>query len=384
MGQKLFTSESVTSGHPDKLADQISDAFLDAILKQDEHAKVAVEIFICKNLVVIGGEINTSAQINPEQIVRQKLLEIGFEADECGINGHTCRVQNELNVQSPDIANLVIREDGEIGAGDQGHVFGYATAETETFLPITLYYSHKLAKRLEEVRKSNELNYLLPDGKTQVTFIYDETGSPVGIDTIIISTQHRENVELEQLRLDIQKFVIAPIIPKKYLSEKTKIYINHCGKFVIGGPLGDTGLTGRKIIVDTYGGYCAHGGGAFSGKDASKVDRSAAYMARYIAKNIVAAKLAQKCQIQISYGIGIVEPISVGLELYGTEVVAADLILECINQELDLSPAGIIKQLDLTKPIYTKTATYGHFGQDNETFSWEKLDLVPKFAQLLS
>ncbi len=378
--KNLFTSESVTEGHPDKIADQISDAILDAILKEDPDARVACETFVTTGLVVIGGEISTKANVDYREVARAKIREIGYTRAKYGFDADTCSVLISLDVQSPDISQGVDLENGSIGAGDQGIMFGYATDETEEFMPITIFYAHKLAKRLAKVRKEGILDYLRPDGKTQITFEFDQNNQPLRVDTVVVSTQHSENVSQEQIHKDIIEHVVKNVVEEKYLDEETKYLINPTGKFIIGGPMGDAGLTGRKIIIDTYGGVACHGGGAFSGKDYTKVDRSAAYAARYIAKNIVASKIAKKCQIQLSYAIGVEQPISISVDTYGTSKVSNEKIIEKIYENFDLSPMGIIKMLDLKKPIYSKTSTYGHFGK--EDLSWEKLDKVEVFKGL--
>ncbi len=378
--KNLFTSESVTEGHPDKIADQISDAILDAILKEDPDARVACETFVTTGLVVIGGEISTKANVDYREVAREKIREIGYTRAKYGFDADTCSVLISLDVQSPDISQGVDQKDGIIGAGDQGIMFGFASDETEEYMPITIYYAHKLAKRLADVRKEGILSYLRPDGKTQITFEFDENNKPLRVDTIVISTQHSEDVTQEQIHKDIINHVIKNVVEKKYLDENTKYLINPTGKFIIGGPMGDAGLTGRKIIIDTYGGVACHGGGAFSGKDYTKVDRSAAYAARYIAKNIVASKIANKCQIQLSYAIGVEQPISISIDTYQTGKVSDEKIIQAIYENFDLSPMGIIKMLDLKKPIYSKTSTYGHFGK--AFLNWEKLDKISIFEKL--
>ncbi len=378
--KNLFTSESVTEGHPDKIADQISDAILDAILKEDPDARVACETFVTTGLVVIGGEISTKANVDYREVARAKIREIGYTRAKYGFDADTCSVLISLDVQSPDISQGVDLENGSIGAGDQGIMFGYATDETEEFMPITIYYAHKLAKRLAYVRKEGILEYLRPDGKTQITFEFDENNNPLRVDTVVVSTQHSENVSQEQIHKDIIEHVVKNVVEEKFLDEDTKYLINPTGKFIIGGPMGDAGLTGRKIIIDTYGGVACHGGGAFSGKDYTKVDRSAAYAARYIAKNIVASKIAKKCQIQLSYAIGVEQPISISIDTYGTSTFSDEKIIETIYEHFDLSPMGIIKMLDLKKPIYSQTSTYGHFGKKD--LSWEKLDKVDVFKNI--
>lgn len=363
----LITSESVTIGHPDKMCDLISDSILTEYLKQDKDARVACEVMATSKKVIVSGEITSNARVDIERIVRDIIINIGYDNDDIGYNGHTIPIDILLNTQSPDISIGVNKE--EIGAGDQGIMFGYATNETDSFMPITLYYANLLAQELEKVRKEGIIPYLRPDGKTQVTFMMDDNGVPLYIDTIVISSQHDE-IDINKLRNDIKKYVIDKIIPKIYLTNDTKIYINPTGRFVIGGPEGDSGLTGRKIIVDTYGGYAPHGGGAFSGKDPTKVDRSAAYMMRKIAKDIVKQGLAEKCQIQVAYAIGVAKPVSICVETYGTNKVSNEEILEKILKEYDMTPKGIIETLKLRMPIYKYTTNYGHFGKEN--LSWEK------------
>lgn len=378
MMKKLFTSESVTEGHPDKLCDYISDSILDAYLEKDENARVACETVAGKEKIFITGEITSKAQIDIEKVVRNTIKEIGYDNKYIDIDYKTCKIDINISKQSEDIAlgvdkSLESKQGQDIiseGAGDQGIIFGFACDETKELMPLPITLAHKLAERLSEVRKQKIIDYLRPDGKVQVTVEY-ENDKPIRIDTIIISTQHKENIDLETLKKDIINKVMKQVISEKLLDEKTKYYINPTGRFVIGGPLGDSGLTGRKIIVDTYGGYARHGGGAFSGKDATKVDRSAAYMARFIAKNIVANKLAKKCEIQISYSIGVAKPVAIYVDTFGTNTIPEEKIVEKIYNTFDLTPTGIIKYLDLKKPIYRKTTNYGHFGK--EDLNWEKI-----------
>ena len=381
--RKLFTSESVTEGHPDKLCDYISDSVLDACLSQDENSRVACETVAGKGEVVITGEITSNADIDIEQIARNAIKEIGYDNKDTDIDYKTCKVHINICKQSPDIALGVNKslEDkaGESvaseGAGDQGIMFGYACDETDAYMPLPIYLAHKIAKRLTDVRKQNILHYLRPDGKTQVTVEY-ENDIPVRVDTVVVSTQHTEDVDLNILRKDIIERVIKEVVPESLLDENTKYYINPTGRFVIGGPLGDSGLTGRKIIVDTYGGYSRHGGGAFSGKDSTKVDRSAAYMARFIAKNIVANGYAKKCEIQFSYAIGVAKPVSIYVDTFGTGKLSDEKLTEIVRENFDLRPAGIIKMLDLRRPLYKQTAAYGHFGRNDLDLPWEKVDRV--------
>ncbi len=373
----IFTSESVTEGHPDKIADQISDAILDAMIEEDPDSRVACETLITTGLVVISAEITTKSQVDIRQIARDTIAEIGYTDSEMGFDAETCSVLLTIDRQSPDIALGVDKK----GAGDQGLMFGYACDETEELMPSPILYAHNLVKRLSEVRKDGTLPFLRPDGKSQVTFRY-ENGEPVGVDAVVISSQHSKEVSREDLIEGIRESVINPCIGT-LVSEKTKIHINPTGNFVIGGPMGDTGLTGRKIIVDTYGGWSRHGGGAFSGKDPSKVDRSAAYMARYVAKNIVAASLASRCEVQIAYAIGVAEPVSVMIDAFGTAAVPEERISEAVREIFDLTPEGIISHLGLRKPIYRKTASYGHFGRNEETFSWEKTDRTAELKKAL-
>lgn len=377
--RKLFTSESVTEGHPDKLCDYISDSVLDACLEQDKNSRVACETVAGKGKIIVTGEITTNANINVEEIVRNAIKEIGYDNSETDIDYKTCEILVNLSKQSPDIAlgvdkSLEDKEGEDVeseGAGDQGLMFGYATDETEDYMPMPIYLAHKLARKLTEVRKNNKIPYLRPDGKVQVTIEYDENDNPVRVDTVVVSTQHTADTDLEQLKKDIKEKVIFEIIPENLLDEKTKFYINPTGRFVIGGPLGDSGLTGRKIIVDTYGGYARHGGGAFSGKDPTKVDRSASYMARYIAKNVVANKYAKRCEIQLAYAIGVAKPVSILVNTFGTGTISEEEIEEKIQKTFDLTPSGIIKTLDLRRPIFRQTTNYGHFGKSN--LPWEKI-----------
>lgn len=378
----IFTSESVTEGHPDKIADQISDAILDAMIEQDPKSRVACETLITTGLVVISAEITTKSQVDIRQVARDTIKEIGYTDSAMGFDAETCSVVLTIDKQSPNIALGVDKKgDGNQGAGDQGLMFGYACDETEEFMPSPILYAHKLAKRLSEVRKNGTLPFLRPDGKSQVTFRY-ENGKPVGVDAVVISSQHSEDVSPEDLVEGIRENVINHCIGD-LLSKNTKIHINPTGKFVIGGPMGDTGLTGRKIIVDTYGGWSRHGGGAFSGKDPSKVDRSAAYMARYVAKNIVAASLASRCEVQLAYAIGVAEPVSVMIDAFGTATVPEEKISEAVREVFDLTPEGIISRLELLRPIYKKTASYGHFGRNEETFSWERTDRTAELKKAL-
>ena len=366
----LFTSESVTEGHPDKIADQISDAILDACLAQDPMSRVACETLTCTGLVVIAGEITTKAYVDFQGLVRSTVAEIGYVHSDYGFDANTCAVISTINKQSPDIAQGV--DTG--GAGDQGMMFGYATNETPELMPLPISLAHKLSSKLTEVRKNGLMPYLRPDGKSQVTVEYAEVGKPSRIDAVVISTQHDEDVTNDQLRAEIEKNVIRAVIPAELLDANTKFHINPTGRFVIGGPMGDSGLTGRKIIVDTYGGMGRHGGGAFSGKDSTKVDRSAAYMARYVAKNIVAAGLAERCEVQLAYAIGVAEPVSVLVDTFGTGTVDADRLEELVRANFQLTPKGIIESLDLRRPIFKQTAAYGHFGRMGDDFTWEKTD----------
>ena len=371
----LFTSESVSEGHPDKMCDQISDAILDAYLTQDPNARVACETLIKTGMVVVAGEITADAHVEIEGIVRDVVRDIGFTSSEMGFDADSCAVLNALGKQSPDIA-MGVDETGEHeqGAGDQGLMFGYATNETEVLMPAPITYSHRLVARQAEVRKSGILPWLRPDAKSQLSFHYDETGKPVGVDAIVLSTQHDPDISQEALKEAVMDEIIKPVIPAEWLNSNTKIYINPTGQFIIGGPLGDAGLTGRKIIVDTYGGMARHGGGAFSGKDPSKVDRSAAYAARYVAKNIVAAGLAERCELQVSYAIGVAEPTSISIDTFNTGTIPDTRIVELVREHFELRPKGLIEMLDLKRPIYRPTASYGHFGREQEDFSWEKTD----------
>lgn len=371
----LFTSESVSEGHPDKMCDQISDAILDAYLAQDPNARVACETLIKTGMVVVAGEITADAHVEIEGIVRDVVRDIGFTSSEMGFDADSCAVLNALGKQSPDIAMGVDETgDHEQGAGDQGLMFGYATNETEVLMPAPITYSHRLVARQAEVRKSGILPWLRPDAKSQLSFHYDETGKPVGVDAIVLSTQHDPDISQEALKEAVMDEIIKPVIPAEWLTSNTKIYINPTGQFIIGGPLGDAGLTGRKIIVDTYGGMARHGGGAFSGKDPSKVDRSAAYAARYVAKNIVAAGLAERCELQVSYAIGVAEPTSISIDTFNTGTIPDTRIVELVREHFELRPKGLIEMLDLKRPIYRPTASYGHFGREHEDFSWEKTD----------
>ena len=388
MERRLFTSESVTEGHPDKICDAISDSILDALLEKDPMSRVACETAITTGLVLVMGEITTKAYVDIQKLVRETVREIGYDRAKYGFDCDTCGVIVSLDEQSADIAmgvdmaleakekKMSDEEIEAIGAGDQGMMFGFATNETEEYMPYAIAMAHKLARRLTEVRKDGTLKYLRPDGKTQVTVEYDENDRPVRLDAVVLSTQHDENVTQEQIHADVKKYVFDEILPKDMIDENTKFFINPTGRFVIGGPLGDSGLTGRKIIVDTYGGYARHGGGAFSGKDCTKVDRSAAYAARYVAKNIVAAGLADKCEIQLSYAIGVAHPTSVMVDTFGTGKVSDERLIEIIRGNFDLRPAGIIQMLNLRRPIYKQTAAYGHFGRNDLDLPWERLDKV--------
>ena len=371
----LFTSESVSEGHPDKVADQISDAILDAILKDDPEARVAVETMVKTGMVIVAGEVRTETYVDIEELVRQVVTGIGYDNGDLGFDGESVAVLNAIGKQSPDIAIGVDETDErEQGAGDQGLMFGYATNETDSLMPAPIYYSHKLVQRQAELRKNKTLPWLRPDAKSQVTMRYGEDGKPVAIDAVVLSTQHDPSISLEQLRSEVLEEVIKPALPAEWLHEGTQFHINPTGNFVIGGPVGDCGLTGRKIIVDTYGGMARHGGGAFSGKDPSKVDRSAAYAGRYVAKNVVAAGLADRCEIQVSYAIGVAEPTSISINTFGTGKISDEKIVELVREHFDLRPKGLVAMLDLKRPIYQATAAYGHFGRDEEDFTWERTD----------
>ena len=395
MEKRLFTSESVTEGHPDKVCDAISDAILDACMAKDPMSRVACETATCTGFVLVTGEITTNAYVDIQKVVRDTVKEIGYTKSEYGFDGNTCAVLVAIDEQSSDIAmgvdkaleakeNKMSDEEIEaIGAGDQGMMFGYATNETEEYMPYSIALAHKLAKQLTDVRKNGTLPYLRPDGKSQVSVEYDENGKPIRLEAVVLSTQHDPDVTQEQIHEDIKKHVFDPILPKELLDENTKYFINPTGRFVIGGPHGDAGLTGRKIIVDTYGGYARHGGGAFSGKDCTKVDRSAAYAARDVAKNIVAAGLADQCEIQLSYAIGVAQPTSVRVDTFGTGKVSDEKLVEIVRENFDLRPAGIIRMLDLRRPIYKQTAAYGHFGRNDLDLPWEKLDKVDSLKKYL-
>jgi len=370
----LFTSESVSEGHPDKLADQISDAVLDAILKQDKKARVACETLVKTGCVILAGEVTTSAWVDLESLVRKTVLDVGYNHSDMGFDGASCAVINILGAQSPDIAQGVDRKDPrKQGAGDQGLMFGYATNETDVFMPAPITYSHRLVKKQAELRKKGKLKWLRPDAKSQVTFRY-ENDKPVGVEAVVLSTQHSPDISHKALKEAVMEEIILPVLPKRWIDKRTKFHINPTGKFVIGGPVGDCGLTGRKIIVDTYGGFARHGGGAFSGKDPSKVDRSAAYAARYVAKNIVAAVLAERCEVQVSYAIGVAEPTSVMVETFGTSRLTRDQMTALVNRHFDLTPYGLREMLDLARPIYQTTASYGHFGRTEKELTWEHTD----------
>lgn len=376
-----FTSESVSEGHPDKISDQVSDAILDAILEKDPNARVACETLVKTGMVILAGEISTSARIDVEPIVRNVINEIGYDHTEKGFDGHTCAVINALGEQSVDIAQGVDRDtEKNQGAGDQGLMFGYASNETDVLMPAPITYAHRLVKRQAELRKSGELSWLRPDAKSQITFRY-ENNQPVSIDAVVLSTQHSPDINQKDLKEAVLEKIIKPVLDKEWINKDTQFHINPTGKFVIGGPVGDCGLTGRKIIVDTYGGMARHGGGAFSGKDPSKVDRSAAYAGRYVAKNIVAAGLAQRCEIQVSYAIGVAKPTSISINTFGTGTIGDEKLEAIVNEVFDLSPYGILSMLDLNRPIYRKTASYGHFGRTEPEFSWEKTDKVDALQQ---
>lgn len=377
MTQQLFTSESVSEGHPDKVADQISDAVLDAIIKDDPRARVACETLIKTGVAIVAGEITTEAWVDLEDIVRKTITDIGYNSSEVGFDGQTCSVMSLIGKQSPDINMGVDRgSEEEQGAGDQGLMFGYASNETDVLMPAPITYSHRLVKRQSEVRKNGELPWLRPDAKSQVTFKYQD-GKPVGVDAVVLSTQHDPDISQADLREAVMETIIKPVLPAEWLDADTAYHINPTGQFIIGGPVGDCGLTGRKIIVDTYGGMARHGGGAFSGKDPSKVDRSAAYAGRYVAKNIVAAGLAERCEIQISYAIGVADPTSISVETFGTGKISEDRLVELVRAHFDLRPVGLIRMLDLVRPIYQQTAAYGHFGREAPDFTWEQTDLAP-------
>ena len=393
MEKLLFTSESVTEGHPDKVCDAVSDAILDACMEQDPMSRVACETAACTGFVLVTGEITTKAKLDIPAIVRKTVNEIGYHDAKTGFDGNTCAVMVALDQQSPDIAMGVdkaleakegeMRDDLDTGAGDQGMMFGYATNETPEYMPYPISLAHKLARKLTEVRKDGTLKYLRPDGKTQVSVEYDENGKPKRLEAVVLSTQHDEDVTQEQIHEDIKKYVFDPVLPKELVDDKTKFFINPTGRFVIGGPHGDAGLTGRKIIVDTYGGMARHGGGAFSGKDCTKVDRSAAYAARYVAKNIVAAGLAERCEIQLSYAIGVAQPTSINIDTFGTGRLSSEKLVEIVRENFDLRPAGIIKMLDLRRPIYRPTAAYGHFGRTDVDLPWEALNKVDALKKYL-
>lgn len=392
MGKILFTSESVTEGHPDKICDQISDAVLDAMLEQDPMSRVACETAITTGLVLVMGEVTSNAQVDIQKIVRDTICEIGYDDTKKGFDGHLCGVTVSLDKQSADIAlgvdkaleaKLSDEQIEAIGAGDQGMMFGYASNETDEYMPYPIHLAHKLSRQLTKVRKDGTLSYLRPDGKSQVTVEYDAEGKPLRLDAVVVSSQHSEDVSWEQIKEDIRKHVIDVVLPAELIDDNTKIYINPTGRFVIGGPNGDSGVTGRKIIVDTYGGWARHGGGAFSGKDPTKVDRSAAYAARYVAKNIVAAGLCDRAEVQLSYAIGVAQPTSVRIDTFGTGKLPEEKLVDIINESFDLRPAGIIQMLNLRRPIYKQTAAYGHFGRDDLDLPWEKLDKVEELKKYL-
>tara|TARA_R110002050_G_scaffold268113_1_gene410028 strand:+ start:85909 stop:87069 length:1161 start_codon:yes stop_codon:yes gene_type:complete len=372
----IFTSESVSEGHPDKVADQISDAILDEILRQDPNARVACETLIKTGAAIVAGEITTSAWVDLDDVVRKTITDIGYNSSDVGFDGQTCAVMSLIGKQSSDIAMGVDRDTPENqGAGDQGLMFGYASNETDVLMPAPITYAHRLVKRQADVRKNGTLPWLRPDAKSQVTFVYED-GKPVGIDAVVLSTQHNPEVSLKDLQEAVMEVIIQPTLPAEWISKNTTFHINPTGQFIIGGPVGDAGLTGRKIIVDTYGGMARHGGGAFSGKDPSKVDRSAAYAGRYVAKNIVAAGLADRCEIQVSYAIGVAEPTSISIETFGTGKVSSDKLVQLVREHFDLRPVGLVKMLDLIRPIYLATAAYGHFGREEPEFTWERTDLA--------
>ncbi len=376
----LFTSESVSEGHPDKMADQISDAVLDAILAQDKRARVAVETLVKTGVVIVAGEVTTSAMIEVEPLIRKAVLDIGYDSSDMGFDGASCAVMNIIGKQSPDIAQGVDRKDEKKqGAGDQGLMFGYATNETDVLMPAPITLAHRLVKRQAQVRKNGKLDFLRPDAKSQVTLRYEDD-KPVGLEAVVLSTQHSPEISTKALREAVMEEILKPVLPAKWIDKRTKYHINPTGRFVVGGPVGDCGLTGRKIIVDTYGGYARHGGGAFSGKDPSKVDRSAAYAARYVAKNIVASGLAERCEVQVSYAIGVAEPTSIMVETFGTGRVSRERLTQIVRKHFDLTPYGIREMLDLARPIYQKTASYGHFGRTEAEFSWERTDKAAQLA----